>query len=94
MGYFPNGSSAEIFQATFCAHCVNWRHDEATDSYGCPIMDLHLFWNYDAVGADKDETKEAGLSMFIPKDCSGCKMFLPADPERCRDTPDMFEGAP
>ena len=95
MGYFPNGTSAEIYTAQFCAHCVNWRHDEQSDTFGCPIMDLHMLWNYEAVGKDADETKHAALAHFIPIDKienQQCKMFVPADPGRCRETPDMFGG--
>lgn len=97
MGYFPNGTSNEMYIATYCYHCRNWRHDEDTDSYGCPIMDLHMFWNYDAVGKDKDETKRAALDTFIAANGDGlendqCRMFLPFDADRCRETPDMFGG--
>ena len=95
MGYFPNGSSNESYTGTYCANCRNWRLDEATDSYRCPIMDLHMIWNYDAVGDDANPDKRMALDMFIP--CVGianaeCKMFLPSNPDRCLKTPDMFKG--
>lgn len=93
MAYFPNGTSHEAYSAQFCAHCVNWRDHEDGRGFGCPIMDLHMLWNYDAVGANKDETKEAALEMFIPTGKAHnerCAMFLPHDPGRCTETRDMF----
>lgn len=93
MGYFPNGTSNEFYTAQYCAHCRNWQHDEDSDTYGCPIMDLHMIWNYDAVGDDADLNKQTALNHFIPMDRIWnveCKMFLPWDGERCLKTPDMF----
>lgn len=79
MGYFPNGSEAENYQATFCWKCVNWR-DNGSGSEGCPIMDLHFIWNYDAVGKNADATKKRALDLFIPKEKDGifnaeCTMY-------------------
>lgn len=91
MGYFPNGTSFEIFHSTFCQHCQNWRYDEDTDAFVCPIMDLHLVWNY-----DDDKTKQKALSHFIEGtgiEEHECRMFLPHDSERCLKTPDMFAEA-
>lgn len=90
MGYFPNGTSAEAYMATFCEHCVNWRYDVQTDTYGCPVMDLHMINNY----ALQDKSMQEALSHFIPRDGVAnqqCQMFLPQDATRCRLTPDMFE---
>jgi hypothetical protein len=67
MGYFPNGSAGEYYMAEFCCKCVNFR-DNGSGSEGCPILDLHLLWNYDAVGKDGDKTKAAALNHFIPID--------------------------
>lgn len=95
MGYFPNGTSNEFYTGHFCANCRNWRYDEETDTYGCPIMDLHLLWNYDAVGSDADLTKKSALNMFIPIagiENQECKMFLPHNPNRCLETMDMFDS--
>lgn len=94
MGYFPNGTSAEFYMEQYCAHCRNWRHDKDTDTYGCPIMDLHMIWNYDAVGKDADQIKHDALAAFIPMDRienRECRMFLPYNAARCTKTKDMFQ---
>ena len=74
MAYFPNGTSGEIFMHDQCAKCVNWRDKE--DGFGCPIMDIHMVYNY----GQKGETKEI-MTALIPDDkerlCAGeCSMFL------------------
>ncbi len=77
MGYFPNASSHEYYLAEFCLKCVNYR-DNGSGSEGCPILDLHFLWNYDAVGKNGDKTKEAALNHFIPiEDVQNgqCSMF-------------------
>src|SRR4051812_14099639 len=77
MGYFANGTSGDFYQAHYCERCVNWR-DNGSGSEGCPIIDLHLMWNYDAIGKDADKTKAAALEHFIPiegVDNGECSMF-------------------
>jgi len=84
MGYFSNGTEGEMYVAQYCQHCRNYT-DTGTGSLGCAIMDLHLLWNYDAVGKNANEDKLFALENFIPreKDSEGvltvngqCKMFL------------------
>jgi len=69
MGYFSNGSEGCDFQAQFCEHCV---HDINED---CPVLLLHLMWNYDAVGEDKDDVKETALKVFISGSPQRCVMY-------------------
>ena len=101
MGYFPNGSSHAHYLEALCTRCLNFR--DLADGRGpgslrgagslrgpgCPIIDLHFRWNYDAL---KDTSKRLALNHFIPieedefghKTINGdCVMFLPAegDPE-------------
>lgn len=93
MGYFPNSCANEFYTSKYCDKCKNWRFDEDTDTFGCPIMDLHMIWNYDAVGKDADKSKKTALSMFIPIvgiENAECQMFLPHDPDRCMETEDLF----
>lgn len=95
MGYFPNGYAHEAYLLTYCVNCQNWRHNENPDTVGCPIMDLHMQWNYDAIGNDADPDKRLALDTFIPYvgiANAECKMFLPNSPDRCLETPDMFGG--
>lgn len=60
MGYFSNGSEGEWYEAQYCNRCV---HQPAGD-IGCPVLDLHLLYNYDQLR--KDSTRRA-LAMFIPE---------------------------
>jgi hypothetical protein len=87
MAYFPNGSAGMHYTETFCSKCVNWK-DNGSGSEGCPIFDLHLFWNYDACNGGQPDAKPdakakfEALEHFIPhtKDGIGadqCKMFHP-----------------
>jgi len=84
MGYFPNGTAGEMYQEEFCSRCVNWRDNGDGRGYGCPIIDLHMLWNYNAIGTDADKVKSEALNHFIPiKDIDNdqCSMFQEAKPE-------------
>jgi hypothetical protein len=76
MGYFPNGTAGDMYEADYCNKCIN--EDEEK---GCPIMMLHLMWNYDAVDPKTAENKarRQALEAFIPTDREGwnqqCRMF-------------------
>lgn len=89
MGYFPNGTSAEMYESNFCNRCVHQngptKDHEGRD--GCRVMLLHLIWNYDACngGPDgsADEAKKTALDLLIPRDDKGfndvCTMFHEVD---------------
>lgn len=66
MGYFPNGTSGEIFYEQHCSKC---HHDINED---CPVWLAHLMSNY-----DECNKPESILHLLIPKDCSKCNMFIP-----------------
>lgn len=91
MGYFPNGDAGEYFAAKNCAHCKHRPDDEEQDI--CPVMAAHLIYNYDQF---EDEKLAGVLGLLIPRDKvgqnEGCAMFLARNPDRCRETPDMFGG--
>lgn len=73
MAYFPNGTSMLDYQNQYCDRCVNDVNKR------CPILTLHALWSYDAVGKNKDETKETALNIFIPREGienQECKMFV------------------
>lgn len=71
MGYFSNGSEGDYYEAQYCNRCVHH-----TTARGCPVLDLHLLYNYDQL--KKDSTRRA-LEMFIPAAPNGgneqCRMF-------------------
>lgn len=80
MGYFPNGTSAEIYEEKYCSRCV---HVE-----GCAVMLAHLLHNYDECNNDGSI-----LHILIPHDDTSnkkCSMFYEPPSERCSETKDMF----
>jgi hypothetical protein len=58
LGYFPNGTSGEMYQAKYCFHCVHMLPE-----YGCPCDTAHLLWNYDECNKD-----DSILHKMIPID--------------------------
>lgn len=77
MGYFSNGTEQIMYEEDYCDKCVH-RVD-------CPIMTLHLLWNYDAVGENADKTKAFALNELIPIKEGGignekCNMFHKGKP--------------
>ena len=70
MGYFPNGTSHEIYESNLCAKCVHY--DD------CAVMNAHWLYNYDECNNEKSI-----LHILIPrtKDDGGnekCRMFYQA----------------
>ena len=45
MAYFSNGSEGDYYEAKFCDRCVHQNSET-----GCPVWNLHMLWNYEAVG--------------------------------------------
>ena len=85
MGYFPNGSAGDRYQAQYCDRCINWRETSpGSGNWGCPIMDLHTEWNYEQhdIGLIERAKKHA-LDNFIERKkdtfCDKCKMFIEND---------------
>lgn len=91
MGYFPNGTSAEIFMDQHCAHCANNRIRAGTEGESCPIMDAHMHGNY---SQKEGEPLEMVLSTLIRRKGldNECQMYFPRDPDRCTLTGDLFDG--
>ena len=81
MGYFSNGSEGEGYQGKYCFNCANWKYDKETDTYGCPIWDLHFLYSYELCNS-KSLAKEM-LETYIPSgegeggSNGECTMFLP-----------------
>ena len=82
MGYFSNGTEAGRYLAEYCDRCVNWRESSPdADDWGCPIMDLHMEWNYEQQGKGRIRVlKKQALDNFIEQNvssfCKQCKMFI------------------
>lgn len=77
MGYFSNGTEGMDYEATVCSRCVHY--DTSDQNMGCPILRLHMVWNYDACD---DDGKRHALDSFIPRHgiYNGlCTMFHPID---------------
>lgn len=82
MGYFPNGSSGDAYMEAYCLKCVNWIDQDDGRGAGCPIMDVHLRFNYELCN-NKTSPGKIILDALIPMDKDGifnekCSMFLPA----------------
>lgn len=91
MAYFPNGTSAMVYEERFCDHCQHQKRDDG----GCPVMFAHLLHNYDAVGKDGNEALKSTLNILIPMDgveAMQCAMFMPWDGDRCAETADLFSA--
>lgn len=72
MGYFPNGTSNEIYRERYCSGCY---HDVRGD---CPIMLLHLVHNYEECNKE-----HSFLHALIPRDKETgdnrmCKLYVPS----------------
>ena len=67
MGYFPNGTAGDMYQAKYCDHCVHWvLVDSRSDTYGCPCLDAHAIWNYEECNKE-----DSVLHKMIPRDHNG-----------------------
>ena len=77
MAYFPNGSSGDAYMVKWCCLCRNWRDLDDGRGPGCPVWDLHMVHNYDAV---KNKDLKRTLNSFIPTNKEGypekCTMFF------------------
>ena len=77
MGYFPNGTAGDKYQARWCEKCHHW--PENPDDGGCEVWFVHLFHNYEQ---HNDANVKEILSSLIPLSEDGlgneqCRMFLP-----------------
>ena len=79
MGYFSNGEEGNIFEEQYCDRCVH-----LPEASMCPVMDLHLMWNYDACNEPNDQPdchpRGYTLNLLIPMSDDGlhnkaCRMF-------------------
>jgi len=74
MGYFSNGTEGDRYEEEYCLKC---KHGQGEFSDDCPILALHMTYNYDQF---KDDILKSILDSFIPRDKDGynekCKMFI------------------
>ena len=76
MGYFPNGSEGDYYEARYCDRCV---HQGPPDGPGCAVWLAHILYNYtDCNKAD------SVLHLLIPRGANGdnaeCRMFHAVQP--------------
>lgn len=89
MGYFSNGTEGMDYECRTCEGCVHQKRDGG----GCMVWLAHLEMNYKQ--HEIPEVKRV-LDLLIPREKDGlgnkeCRMFHPANPDRCRETADMFK---
>ena len=85
MAYFSNGTEGEMYQATYCDRCRNWREGRGGFGEGCPVWDVHILFSYDECNSDSNAKKM--LDHLIPMMEGGiyadeCTMFLQKEEER------------
>ena len=79
MAYFANGDEGEYYQERYCERCV---HNSGNSAKMCPVLELHMIWNYDAVGQNADQTKRQALNTLWPRTGAhndDCAMFHPKE---------------
>lgn len=88
---------ADMFREEWCERCVHWGRDalsESSGSEGCPVMDVHFFFQGDALKAKQDRDDDLAskiLAMLISDEPS------PGRVTRSRQSCAVFverEGAP
>ena len=70
MAYFSSGSEGSHYTQKYCDRCI---HGDGP----CPVLWLHLEWNYEAIG---NATKKTALNTLWPVTADGihneaCKLF-------------------
>ena len=78
MGYFPNATEGDAWEAQNCAHCVHNKPGE--DDPLCPVMMAHLTFAYELCN-EKDHPGKVILDWLIPIRKGGvgnrqCAMFI------------------
>lgn len=61
MGYFSNGTEADMWEADNCAGCVH-----ADEDKGCPVMLAHILFAYDECNSKSNA--KVMLDMLIPRE--------------------------
>jgi len=81
MAYFSNGAEGDYYEEKYCRRCRHF----GTSGEACPILLLHMNWNYEACNGDKPdakpemEAKYMALNTLWPRDGihnGQCAMFL------------------
>lgn len=81
MGYFPNGTSGDYYEAEFCNKCIH--QAQGDDDPDCMVMMAHMLYAYQLCN-EKDHPGKHILDLLIPisKDGVGndkCAMFKHRD---------------
>ena len=65
---FSNGTEYQLFQYNVCEKCIHHEHDDRSDTWGCPLMDMFFLYYY----GSKDD-----LRIVFDSLCDGktCRMF-------------------
>lgn len=75
MAYFANGEEGDMYEELYCSRCAHRRDPEQGEC--CPVLMLHLLWNYEQ--CDGDGHKGMALGLFIPREGTTnqqCEMFV------------------
>lgn len=82
MGYFSNGTEAEMYEERFCSRCVHTDLHAIGETPPCAVWWAHSMFAYEECN-NASNAKEI-LDMLIPRTEDGigndeCKMFVPRD---------------
>jgi hypothetical protein len=77
MGYFPNGTAGDYYEAEFCNKCIHQAQKD--EEPGCPVMMAHMLYAYQLCN-QKDDPGKVILDLLIPETKDGignerCAMF-------------------
>ena len=77
MAYFSNGDEGDYYEARYCAKCAH--QPDIGMGRGCPVLDVHLIYNYDQ---HKDDRVKTMLGILWPRKDghnADCAMFVPRE---------------
>ena len=75
MGYFSNGTEGDMYEAQYCHRCAHWLDKGDGDGAGCPVLDVHMLWNYEQCS---DPRVKSILDRLIPPTGGGYNGKFPA----------------
>ena len=81
MAYFPNGTAHGLFESRECLNCIHNTGRDDPDAFGCPILAIHFFFNYDQlVEGERDNPLAVALKILVDDDKElgrMCQMRIP-----------------
>jgi len=64
MAYFPNSNAGEAFESKWCARCAL---DTTGDDPPCPVLYVHMMFNYEQIPSRSHDATKAGHATGIAR---------------------------